>query len=73
MYKSIILSCSCSLLGSIYLLSNSLETINRSILKNYKIPYKLIVINSSMMVMSGGLFVYSFNLVILSNLKSARK
>ena len=65
MYNYIILS-SC-LFGSVYLFSNSLESINRSILKNYKIPYKLIVINSFILVMSCSIlvysFVYSFNLL----------
>ena len=65
MYNSIILS-SC-LFGSVYLFSKSLETINKSILKNYKIPYNLIVINSFIFVMSGSIilysFVYSFNLL----------
>lgn len=65
MYNPIILS-SC-LFGSVYLFSKSLETINKSILKNYKIPYNLIVIHSFIFVMSGSIilysFVYSFNLL----------
>ena len=67
MYNSIILS-SC-LFGSVYLFSNSLESINRCILKNYKIPYKLIVINSFILVMSGSIFVYSFHFLTLSDFK----
>jgi hypothetical protein len=58
MYNPIILS-SC-LFGSVYLFSNSLECINKSLLKNYKIPYNLIVMNSFIVVMSGSIFVYSF-------------
>jgi hypothetical protein len=58
MYNSIILS-SC-LFGSIYLFSNSLESLNKILLKNYKIPYNLIVMNSFIVVMSGSIFVYSF-------------
>lgn len=65
MYNPIILS-SC-LFGSVYLFSKSLECLNKSLLKNYKIPYKLIVINSFIVIMSGSIilysFVYSFNLL----------
>jgi len=59
MYNSIILSC--CLFGSVYLFSNSLEFLNKSLLKNYKIPYNLIVMNSFIVVMSGSIFVYSFH------------
>ncbi len=60
MYNSIILS-SC-LFGSVYLFSKSLELINKSILENKKIPYKLIIIT---FVLSGYIIICSYNLIAL--------
>ncbi len=61
MHNTIILS-SC-LFGSVYLCSESLKLINDIFLKNKKIPYTLIVINGLTFLLSGSIFLYSFNLL----------
>lgn len=58
MYKSIILS-SC-LFGSFYLFSQSLKLMNKSYLDNKKIPYKLILLNGSIFVLSGSVILYGY-------------
>ncbi len=57
MNNSIILvSC---VFGSVYIFSKSLENINRSFLRNQKIPNNLIIINGLTCIFSGSLFLYS--------------
>ncbi len=60
MHNSIILS-SC-LFGSVYIFSKSLEQINNMYLQN-KLSYKLITINGLTFIISGSMFIYSFNLL----------
>jgi uncharacterized membrane protein YgdD (TMEM256/DUF423 family) len=70
MSNSIILS-SC-LFGSVYLMSKSLELINRSVLDNKKLPHELIIFNGLTFVVSSSIFVGSFTLLSLHYLKSLR-
>ena len=66
MYNSIILyHLVYCLFGSVYLCSKSLELINKSLLKNKKIPYKLILINGLTFVISSSVLAYSFSLLKL--------
>ena len=60
MYNYIILSS--SLFGSVYLFSKSLELINRSHLENKQMIHNLILINGLTFMLSGSIFLYSFNL-----------
>ncbi len=48
--------CSC-LFGSVYLMSISLGLINRSLLKNKKLPRKLIIINGLTFLVSSSIFI----------------
>lgn len=59
MYNSIILSS--WLLGSAYILSTSLQSINMSFLENKKIPNNLIIINGLTFIISGSVFLYGVN------------
>ena len=59
MYNSIILFT--NLLGSIYLCSKSLELINKLFLENKKPPYKIIILNSLVFVVSGSILLFSLN------------
>jgi hypothetical protein len=68
-YNSIILFS--SLFGSVYLMSTSLECINRSLLENKKIPRELIIINGLTFVVSSSIFIGG-TLSNLSNFKSSR-
>ena len=61
MYNSIILS-SC-LFGSVYIFSTSLQSINRSFLKNKKIPNNLIIINGLTLIISGSVFLYGIRYI----------
>ena len=70
MSNSIILS-SC-LFGSVYLMSKSLELINRSVLDNKKMPHELIIFNGLTFVVSSSIFIGGFTLLSLSYLKSLR-
>ena len=56
MYNSIILS-SC-LFGSVNVFYKSLELINRTVLENRLVPYKLILLNGLTFCMSGFIFFY---------------
>lgn len=61
MHSSIILfSC---LFGSVYIFSKSLDLINRSLLSNDKILYKLVVINGLVFIISGYIFIHNFKLL----------
>ena len=51
MHKSIILAS--HIFGSYYLFYKSLELINKSYLENEKIPTKLIILNGSVLLLSG--------------------
>jgi hypothetical protein len=64
MSNSIILSS--YLLGSVYLMSKSLELINRSVLDNKKIQRELIIFNGLTFVMSSSIFVGGFTLLSFS-------
>ena len=64
MCNSIILS-SC-LFGSVYLMSKSLDLINRSFLDNTKTPRGLIIFNGLTFVVSGSIFIGGFTLLSLS-------
>jgi hypothetical protein len=68
MYNSIIVS-SC-LFGSVYICSTSLQAINRPFLENKKIPNNLIIINSSIFIISGSVFLYciSYTLKAVKNI-----
>jgi len=57
MYNSIILA-SC-LFGSVYLFSKSLMLTNLSLLENKKLPNKLIIINGTIFLISGSMYLYS--------------
>jgi len=46
-----------SLFGSVYLMSISLNLINRSFLENKKIPRELIIINGLTFVVSSSIFI----------------
>lgn len=70
MRNSIMLS-SC-LFGSVYLMSKSLELINRSVLDNKKMPHELIIFNGLTFVVSSSIFIGGFTLLSLSYLKSLR-
>jgi hypothetical protein len=70
MCNSIILS-SC-LFGSVYLMSKSLELINRPLLENKKMPRELIIINGLTFVVSGCIFIGGFTILNLSYLKSSK-
>lgn len=63
MYNSIILS-SC-MFGSIYLLSQSLEFINRSQLENKQLSYKLILINGLTVILSGSVIIYGLKYLMV--------
>ena len=69
MSNSIILS-SC-LFGSVYLMSKSLELINRSFLDNKKMPPELIIFNGLTFVVSGSIFIGGFAILSLSHFKSS--
>ena len=69
MSNSIILS-SC-LFGSVYLMSKSLELINRSVLDNKKMPQELIIFNGLTFVVSSSIFIGGFTLLSLSYFKSS--
>ena len=56
MYNSIIVS-SC-LFGSVYIFSTSLQVLNRSFLEKNKIPNNLFIINNSILIISGSVFLY---------------
>jgi hypothetical protein len=71
MSNSILLS-SC-LFGSVYLISKSLELINKSIIDNKKTPSELIIINGLTFVVSGSIFISGFTLLSLSYFKSSRE
>jgi len=70
MSNSIILS-SC-LFGSVYLMSKSLELINRPVLDNKKMPSELIIFNGLTFVVSSSIFIGGFTLLSLSYCKSSR-
>jgi len=70
MSNSIILS-SC-LFGSVYLMSKSLELINRSLLYDKKIPRELIIFNGLTFVVSSSIFIGGFTLLSFSFFKSSR-
>ena len=69
MSNSIILS-SC-LFGSVYLMSKSLELINRPVLNNKKMPQELIIFNGLTFVVSSSIFIGGFTLLSLSYFKSS--
>jgi hypothetical protein len=46
-----------SLFGSVYLMSISLKLINKSLLKNKKLPRELIVINGLTFMVSSSIFI----------------
>ena len=61
MYKnSIVLAC--SLFGSVYIFSKSVELINASLLQDKQIPDSLIVINGLTLVISSSILIYSITL-----------
>ena len=64
MYNSIVLSC--TLFGSVYIFSKSVELINQSLLQDKQIPDSLVVINTLSFVVSGSIIIYS---LALSNIK----
>ena len=66
MYNSIILSAclSACLFGSIYIFSKSLQLINISLLKNIKVPHKLIILNSLTLLISVFVFVFVYSLYL---------
>jgi len=70
MSNSIILS-SC-LFGSVYLMSKSLELINRQVLYDKKIPRELIIFNGLTFVVSSSIFISGFTLLSFSFFKSSR-
>jgi hypothetical protein len=70
MSNSIILS-SC-LFGSVYLMSKSLELINRQVLYDKKIPRELIIFNGLTFVVSSSIFIGGFTLLSFSFFKSSR-
>ena len=70
MSNSIILS-SC-LFGSVYLMSKSLELINRPVLYDKKIPRELIIFNGLTFVVSSSIFIGGFTLLSFSFFKSSR-
>ena len=70
MRNSIMLS-SC-LFGSVYLMSKSLELINRSVLDNKKMPHELIIFNGLTFVVSSSIFIGGFTLLSFSYLESLR-
>ena len=57
MYNYIILST--SIFGSIYLMSKSLECINRPFIENREVPTKLILVNGFIFGVSSTLFIYT--------------
>jgi hypothetical protein len=58
-----------SLFGSVYIFCKSLELTNK-LLENNKIHYKLMIINSLSLLLSGSIFVYySVNLIKLPHYK----
>jgi len=63
MYNSIILS-SC-MFGSFYLLSQSLESINRLQLENKQLSYKLILINGFTVILSGSVIIYGLKCLMV--------
>ena len=67
MYNSIVLS-SC-MFSSVYMFSKSVELINKSMSEYCEIPDKLIAINGLTAMFSGFVFVYSFALLDLPDLK----
>ena len=69
MRNSIMLS-SC-LFGSVYLMSKSLELINRPVLNNKKMPQELIIFNGLTFVVSSSIFIGGFTLLSLSYFKSS--
>ena len=54
------------LFGSVYLMSKSLELINRSVLDNKKMPHELIIFNGLTFVVSSSVFIGGFTLLSLS-------
>ena len=66
MNNFIILS-SC-LFGSFFLLSKSLEFVNRSFLEDKKIPHELLLINGVIIGTSGSIIIYSFAVMGLRSL-----
>jgi hypothetical protein len=54
---------SSSLFGSVYLVSKSLEMINKMFLHGKKIPHKLFIINSSIFTVSSFIFGYTLYLI----------
>jgi hypothetical protein len=70
MYKSIILSS--FLFGSFYLFSISQGLLNKALLENKKIPYKLIIINGLTYLFSGSIVLYNFSLLNSFHFKSLR-
>jgi len=54
------------LFGSVYLISKSLELINRSALDNKKMPHELIIFNGFTFVVSSSIFISGFTLLSLS-------
>jgi hypothetical protein len=60
MYNSIIIS-SC-LFGSVYIFSTSLYLINNALLlENKKLTKKIILLNAFPFIITGSVFIYSFN------------
>jgi hypothetical protein len=60
------------LFGSVYLMSKSLELINRSVLDNKKMPHELIIFNGLTFVVSSSIFIGGFTLLSFSYLESLR-
>ena len=60
MYNSIVLTC--TLFGSVYIFTKSVELINQSLLQDKQIPESLIVINTLTFVISSSIVVYSIAL-----------
>lgn len=54
---------SSSLFGSVYLVSKSLEMINKMFLNGKKISHKLFIINSSIFTVSSFIFGYTLYLI----------
>ena len=70
MSNSLILS-SC-LFGSVYLMSKSLEFMNRSVLDNKRIPKELIIFNGLTFVVSSSIFIGGFTLLSLSYIQHSK-
>jgi hypothetical protein len=70
MSNSLILS-SC-LFGSVYLMSKSLELMNRQVLDNKRLPKELIIFNGLTFVVSSSVFIGGFTLLSLSYIQHSK-